>query len=143
MPEFNAKEFYTIGVKIANSYEDEAGYRTAIGRVYYACHLVGVFATSNKGWFHPTHTGDDHAGLWRALKQYGKYELADKIRALYALREHADYHIMTSEAVKCVCCSSVAKGANLVDFGSWQRAKEIATYILPKLENINPEKSRK
>jgi hypothetical protein len=138
MSTFDAREFYDIGKKIAEAYADEAGFRTAIGRAYYACHLVGVRATSNKGWFVPKYTGDDHSGLWRSLRLHGQRPTGDKLRELYVLREHADYHV-TSRTGECTHCDSVEEGASLTDADAWQTADAIAKDILPRLESINPK----
>lgn len=140
MSEFNEKEFYDLGVKIAKAYADEAGYRTAIGRVYYACYLTGAKATKNKGWFSPNYTAADHSALRRALKAKTKYALADKLSDLCVLREHADYHIENCPEGVCQYCDCVAPDENLVGDQTWVRAEKIASDILPKLEAINPEK---
>jgi len=142
MSVFDEKEFYDLGVKIARAYADEAGYRTAIGRVYYACYLTGTKATKNKGWFSPKYSADDHAALRRVLKAQAKDALADKLLDLYVLREHADYHTENRPAGKCGYCDRVAPNEDLVDAKMWQRAETIAAYILPRLESINPRKSR-
>src|SRR4030042_6376150 len=122
MSVFDAKEFHTLGIKIAEAYVNEAGYRTAISRAYYACHLVGVDATNNKGWFKPKYTGDDHSGLWRSLREHKQYPAADKLRELLALREHADYHVTNCPKGKCTHCDSVKQEANLTDVQMWQKA---------------------
>lgn len=139
MADFNAKEFFTLGVKIAEAYDNECGYRTAIGRVYYACHLIGSDATEQKGWFSPTYSAEDHSALCRVLKQRVK-GVGDKLRELVELREHADYHIKKRSTATCRYCENVASG-NLVDTQTWERAKSIASDILPKLEGIYPSKN--
>jgi len=142
MSEFDEKEFYDLGVKIARAYADEAGYRTAIGRVYYACYLIGAKATKNKGWFSPKYSAADHSALRRALKAQAKDALADKLLELYRLREHADYHVENCPGGECQYCDCVAPNEDLVGNQTWLRAETIAKYILPKLESINPEKRR-
>jgi len=123
---------------IAEEHASEAGYRTAIGRVYYACHLVGCEATSKKGWFDPKHSREDHSGLARALDDQGKKILSSKLRDLAELREHADYHTTKRANGRCHYCDDVADGGNLVKIVTWERAKTIAANILPKLEAIRP-----
>lgn len=143
MSEFDGKEFYNLGVKIAVTYRNEAGYRTAIGRAYYACYLVGANATKNKGWFSPTYSVSDHSALRRALKNRGKDGIADELLDLYILREHADYHIENCPAGKCEYCDGITSSEDLVGIQTWQRAETIATHVLPQLEIINPKKSHK
>jgi len=142
MSVFDEKEFYDLGVKIARAYADEASYRTAIGRVYYACYLTGAKAAKNKGWFSPKYSAADHAALRRALKDQAKYALADKLFDLYVLREHADYHIENCPEGECRYCDCVVPNENLVGAQTWVRAEKIANNILPKLESINPKKPR-
>lgn len=139
MADFNAKEFFTLGLKIADAYDNECGYRTAIGRVYYACHLVGSDATGQKGWFPPKYSAADHSGLWRVLKERGARGVGDKLRDLVELREHADYHIKKGSTDKCQYCNNLQGKAELVDKQIWERAKSIASNILPKLEDIYPQ----
>ncbi len=143
MAEFDAQEFFNLGLRLVNTFKTEAGYRTAIGRLYYACHLIGVRSTSKKGWFQPKYSKDDHRLLIQALKLYNKRAIADQLSALVVLREHADYHINKRSDGLCKLCNKVTEGCNLVDSSDWERAKSIAENILPKLiaiEPTNPEK---
>ena len=139
MANFNAKEFFGLGLKIADVHDNECGYRTAIGRVYYACHLIGSDATAQKGWFSPKYSAEDHSGLCRVLKDKGPRGVGNKLRDLVELREHADYHIKKRSTDTCQYCKNVADDANLVDKKTWERAKSISSDILPKLENIYPK----
>src|SRR4030042_2673213 len=141
MSDFNPKEFYNFGVSIAGRHTTEVGYRTAIGRLYYSCHLIGINSTKNKGWYKPRDTGDDHSGLRRSLRENHRDALADQLLDLQVLREHADYHTQKCEQGKCSCCDNVS-GGELVDEKTWERAKTITDHILPKLESINPENKR-
>jgi hypothetical protein len=142
MSEFDEKEFYDLGVKIASAYDNEAGYRTAIGRVYYACYLTGAKATKNKGWFSPKYSVADHSALRRALKDKAQDPLADKLLELYILREHADYHVENRPEGECKYCDCVASDEDLVGAQTWLRAETIARNILPRLESINPKRRR-
>jgi len=65
---FDAKEFFELGKRIVMTEANEAGYRTAINRAYYACHLVGCVTVGNKGWFKRTYRSDDHQALCRTLE---------------------------------------------------------------------------
>ena len=141
MSKFDGKGFYHLGVTIAEEHANEAGYRTAIGRVYYACFLVGLNATKRKGWFQPKNGAGDHSGLSRALRDKGKEQIAHKLIELYRLREHADYHTEICPTGECSCCDKVCESNNLVDYKTWQKAQIIADNILSKLESINPRHS--
>jgi hypothetical protein len=136
MTDFDAEQFFDIGRKIANKYANEGGYRTAIGRVYYACHLIGSDATKQKGWFAPRNRAEDHSGLCRALKDHNQTQIENKLRDLIELREHADYHIKKPSNGGCQYCKSV------VDKKVWERAESIASNILPKLKAIYPKQSK-
>ena len=141
MADFNAKEFFELGLKIADAYDNECGYRTAIGRIYYACHLIGSDATGQKGWFpRRTYSAADHSALCKVLKERGPRGVGDKLRDLLELREHADYHIKKRPDSECTYCRRVAASTNLVDKRIWERAEFIASDILPKLEAIYPRR---
>ena len=129
MADFNAREFFELGSQIANVYHSACAYRTAIGRAYYACFLTGRDAVSRKGWFSPSQRRDDHSAVRRALGERGPSGVADKLRDLSEMRDHADYH--TAPEGSCRYCESE-------DGESWQRALVIASDILPKLKAINP-----
>jgi hypothetical protein len=142
MADFNAKEFFELGLKIAHAHDYECGYRTAIGRLYYACHLIGIDATEQKGWFSPKYGAPDHSALWRVLKEHHVRGVGDKLRELVELREHADYHIKKRSTGGCQYCEHVAEGVNLVNKQTWERAESIASDILPKLEAIYPQQHK-
>jgi len=129
MADFNAREFFEFGTQIADAYGSSSAYRTAIGRAYYACFLIGRDAISRKGWFSPSGRSDDHSAVRRTLSEHGPGGVSDKLRDLNEMREHADYHTRSEQA--CRYCQST-------DGNSWQRAQVIASDILPKLEAINP-----
>jgi hypothetical protein len=136
MADFNPQEFFIIGIDIANKYGNDCGYRTAIGRVYYACHLIGSDAAEKKGWFHPKHGAGDHSRLWRELRDKNKESIARKLQDLYAMREHADYHIEKSSHSGCRYCNSG------IEKQTWERASAIANNILPQLEAIYPTQQK-
>ncbi len=135
---FNAQEFLQLGLRLVDYEPNEAGYRTAINRAYYACHLIGCESTAKKGWFKPRYTFRDHADLWRALKQHTPWW--NKLRVLYELREHADYHIDPPQQSlnSCPYCDDKTDTTALVDENTWIIARDIANDILPRLKNIMP-----
>ena len=138
MPNFDAKDFYSLALKIANTFPNEAGYRTAVGRAYYACHLVGEDSTVQKGWFHPDHGATDHRGLSKVFRDHSLVSISDKLRELIELREHVDYHMSKSTTEHCSYCELVKGDSPLVDETTWKRAKALADDLLPRLESIKP-----
>ncbi len=139
MVRFNAQEFLQLGLKLVSYEPNEAGYRTAINRVYYACFLIGRESTYRKGWFTPKYDGTDHSALRRALQSA---KLGSKLRSLYELREHADYHIdptQQSPNNRCSYCDGKTDTTALVDEDTWVIAREIANDILPRLQSIMPK----
>ncbi len=139
MVRFDAQEFLQLGLRLASYEPNEAGFRTAINRAYYACHLIGCESTAKKGWFNRQYNSGDHFGLVRALKQHTR--LGDKLRVLYELREHADYHIDPTQqppSKPCSYCDSKADSTALVDEDTWGMASVIANEILPRLQSIMP-----
>ena len=136
---FNAQEFLQLGLRLVSYEPNEAGYRTAINRAYYACHLIGRESTARKGWFKPGYTGRDHYGLWEALKQHTLW--GNKLQVLYELREHADYHIDSKKQSpnnSCPYCNSKTDTTALVDENTWVIARDIANDIFPRLQSIMP-----
>ena len=140
MVRFNAQEFLQLGLRLVSCEPNEAGYRTAINRAYYACHLIGCESTARKGWFTPKYTGRDHIGLCQTLKEHTPW--GNKLLDLYELREHADYHIAPSQQPpnnSCSYCDSKTDTEALVDEDTWVRARDIANDILPLLQSIMPK----
>lgn len=139
MVRFNAQEFLQLGLRLVSYEPNEAGYRTAINRVYYACHLIGCESTARKGWFSPKYSGEDHSGLCRTLSSYTNW--GSKLRTLYELREHADYHIDPTQqppSSRCPYCDGKTDTTALVDENTWIIARDIANDILPRLQSIMP-----
>ncbi len=142
MVKFNAQEFLQLGLRLVSHEPNEAGYRTAINRAYYACFLIGRESTTRKGWFSPppSYAAGDHSGLRRALNRVPN--LPDKLLALYELREHADYHIDPKQQPpnnSCSYCDGKNDTTTLVDENTWIRARDIANDILPRLQSIMPK----
>ena len=136
---FDAQEFLQLGLRLVSHEPNEAGYRTAINRAYYACHLIGRESTAKKGWFKPRYDYSDHRGLWLELRKHTPWW--NKLRVLYELREHADYHIdptQQSPDNHCSYCDGKNDTITLVDKNTWIRARDIANDILPRLQNIMP-----
>ena len=139
MVRFNAQEFLQLGLRLVSYEPNEAGYRTAINRAYYACHLIGRESTARKGWFTPKYNVTDHSGLWRALKQHTSWW--NKLRTLSELRDHADYHIDPTQQPpdnSCSYCNSKTDTTALVDENTWVIARDIANDIFPRLQSIMP-----
>ena len=136
---FNAQEFLQLGLRLVGYEPNEAGYRTAINRAYYACHLIGCDSTARKGWFTPEYNANDHSGLMRVLRR--NTNLGHKLRDLYELRVHADYHIDPKQQPldnSCSYCTGKTNATHLVDKDTWARARYIANDILPRLQSIAP-----
>ena len=136
---FNAQEFLQLSLRLVSYEPNEAGYRTAINRAYYACFLIGRESATRKGWLIPSYRGDDHSGLRRALDKVPN--LSDKLLDLYQLREHADYHIDPKQQPpnnSCSYCRNQTEITPLVNEDTWKRAKAIAENILPRLQSLMP-----
>lgn len=138
---FSAEEFLRLGLKLVSNEPNEAGYRTAINRVYYACHLVGRESAHEKGWFTPKYGAPDHSGLYRSLMQRTRW--GAKLRRLYELREHADYHVSPKQQAlgSCPDCGRASDIEPLASDKTWEEAKSIAQDIFPRLVGLRPEGS--
>lgn len=64
---FTAKDFYQLALWIVEQKADEASFRTAISRAYYAAHLLAIEKAQEKKGLKPKGTGDDPMGVIRAL----------------------------------------------------------------------------
>jgi len=131
---FDPKEYFTLGCSVAESAANEAAYRTAINRAYYACHLIGRESTLQKGWFVPTYSALDHKKLCRVLKDKAGYGSGVKLLSLYVNREHADYHT-GSHPDDNECCRQDIDNI-------WSNSKATAEFLIPKLQSIFPTKSK-
>ncbi|MEK7396088.1 MAG: hypothetical protein AAB116_04030 [Candidatus Poribacteria bacterium] len=69
----------------------EAAYRSAVSRAYYAafCHSR-EYARSNYG-FVPTGTGEDHRLVRDVFRRRGISEISDRLKALHQWRKMCDY----------------------------------------------------
>ena len=138
---FNPNDFYTLAVWLSGAKPDEGGFRTAIGRAYYAVHLLAVEKAKARG-FEPKGTGDDHRGIINYLKTGRTSGLASRIISLRMLREHADYHLDFSQTIvlrQCDLCNKAQKAsasAPTVTATDWQEAKTLSDSCLPLIEKL-------
>lgn len=126
MPSFDPGEFWLLSLDLANQATSEADYRTAANRAYYACHLTGCM----NGLIERTYDANEHSALWRALRNRN-FSGWNKLRSLYEIREHADYHI-DSEDPHNVSCNYCKANAELM----WGVAKAITEDILPRIKSM-------
>ena len=76
--------------RLTRDAENEADYRSAISRAYYACHLVArdaLFGVDARGGRRPSH----RAIIGIVAKTEGQDDDADGLRLLKTMREVADY----------------------------------------------------
>jgi hypothetical protein len=139
MADFDPGEFLALAVKLSTTEPTEAAYRTCINRLYYACHLTGIYSTAAKGWFVPAHSAADHRGLVTCLK--GRVSWYTQLEDLLEMREHADYHItprLSGQSRACKYCSDGDSTKFNINQETWDRALGIAQYLHPRLRNIAP-----
>lgn len=141
MPTFDAATFIHTINKIVKADPIEADFRTAINRVYYACHLIGRSALTQKGWYQPKYTGEDHRGIITKLQEHTPW--GSKLLTLLRLREHVDYCTDSADrrTSPCSYCQEASsKAVLLVDNNMWEQAKAIQEDILPRLKALFPTK---
>ena len=118
--------------RLARTAEDEADYRSAINRAYYACHLVArdaLFGVDAGGGKRPSH--------WAVIKSVAKAESvandADKLGRLKWMREAADYVTDSShpEVQDVFAESRVSDWAGLA-----ARALAVAGALIPRLRML-------
>ena len=118
--------------RLAWTSENEADYRSAVSRAYYACHLVArdaLFGVDAGGGRRPSH--------WAVINSVAKTEEndADRLRRLKRMREAADYVTDSSHPdVQSVFASGLAS-----DWASLAaRALAIAGALIPRLRTLQP-----
>ena len=109
MPPFPPRDFYDFSLWLVGQRQDEASLRTAINRLYYACHLWAKVSLVRKGNWSPTGYGPDHSRVIRALKPGRTNMLSQYLDTLRYLREHADYHIDATAVgtEDCIHCKKI------------------------------------
>ena len=118
--------------RLARTAENEADYRSAISRAYYACHLVArdaLFGVDAAGGRRPSH--------WAVINSVGKAEEngADRLRRLKRMREVADYvtDSLHPEVQAVFANSRVSGWASLAT-----RALAVADALIPRLRALPP-----
>ena len=138
---FEAKDFYELALWLATTKKDEASFRSAISRAYYAAHLLAVEKAQSRKRFAPKGTGDDHMGVIRALNLGKTNTIATRLVKLLARRTHADYHLKTSDDIQEVCdyCKELRRISAShvgVDQSFWEQAKADTEKILNLLQTL-------
>ena len=120
--------------RLARTAENEADYRCAVNRAYYACHLIArdaLFGVDAGGGRRPSHT----AVIKSIAAHPGGAEDADGLRELKAMREAADYVTDSShpDVQRVFAESRVSDWASLADW-----ALSIADALIPRLRTLPP-----
>lgn len=130
---FDPGDFRKLALWLVEQRSDESSLRTAISRTYYAGHHLAVDRLKQKRNWSPTGTGRDHIEVIRQLKPGKTSGISNYLDELRMLREHADYHLESSESVSnrgCSFCKKIREsaptGAPNVTMGHWQNAKEVS-----------------
>ena len=124
--------FLVQAQRLARTAENEADYRSAISRAYYACHLVArdaLFGVDTAGGRRPSHQA--------VISSVGKAEEngADRLRRLKRMRETADYVTDSShhEVQAVFVDSRVSDWASLA-----ARALAVEGALIPRLRTLPP-----
>ena len=126
--------FLVQAQRLAGTAENEADYRSAINRAYYACHLTArdaLFGVDARGGRRPSHS----AVINSVANTPGLHQDARRLWGLKRMREVADYVTDSSHPdVQDVFANSrVADWAGLV-----ARALAIADALIPRLRALPP-----
>ncbi len=104
---FDPYEFFRLGQRLLQTWNDEETHRTAIGRAYYACHLIARDAMfgQDKKYLTGTlkkrilgHRGGDHDTIVKAIAVHPRVPLgslktlSDQLGELKDARVQADYY---------------------------------------------------
>ena len=128
------ERFLVQAHRLARTAEDEADYRSAINRAYYACHLAArdaLFGVDARGGRRPSH--------WAVINSVdrapGRHRDARRLRELKSMREAADYVTDSShpDVQRVFADGRVSDWANLA-----ARALAIAVALIPRLRTLPP-----
>ena len=128
------ERFLVQAQRLAGTAEDDANYRSATNRAYYACHLVALdalFGVDAGGGKRPSH--------WAVIKAVaghrGGEEDANDLRRLKRMREVADYVTDSShpEVQGVFDENSASDWASLADW-----ALAVAGALIPRLRALPP-----
>ena len=128
------KLFLFQAQRLAWTAENEADYRSAVSRAYYACHLVArdaLFGVDAGGGRRPSHW----AVINSADRAPGWHQDARWLRELKAMREAADYVTDSShpDVQRVFAENRVADWASLAEW-----ALAIADALIPRLRTLPP-----
>ncbi len=122
--------------RLARTAENEADYRSAISRAYYACHLTArdaLFGVDAGGGGRPSH--------WAVINSVARAEenAADRLRRLKRVREVADYVTDSSHPE----VQGVFANGRASDWASLAgRALAVAHRLIPRLRALQPQARR-
>lgn len=142
MPPFPPREFQTLALWLVEQRKDEASLRTAISRLYYACHLLAKHSLIEKRNWTPSGRGDDHSGVIRELRRGKTTGLGNYLDNLRTFREHADYHVepTVSGAENCSVCRKIRQSGSpppqYVTIEHWDNAKKLSERCLSLIDRI-------
>ena len=126
--------FLGQALRLANDAENEADYRSAISRAYYACHLVArdaLFGVDAGGGRRPSHW----AVINSVNKVPGRHWDAYLLQALKRMREVADYVTDSSHPE----VRRVFGRSQVVDWeGLAAAALAVAGEVVPRLRRLSP-----
>lgn len=90
---FDPLKFLTLAEQLAvNAGVDEAHYRSAVSRAYYALFLLARQRLEATGRFVPSTRGDDHRDVIAVLRSMSQRD-GDQLDKLRAERNRADYNL--------------------------------------------------
>ena len=126
--------FYVQAERLARDAENEADYRSAVGRAYYACHLVArdaLFGVDARGGRRPSHWAV--IGIVAAIE--GHDDDANGLRLLKMMREVADYVTDSSHP-------EVRRAFEESQVEDWEglaaAALAVAGEVIPRLRRLPP-----
>lgn len=110
---FDPLAFLEVARALTGAPQSEAGFRTAIGRAYYAVFLLGRERTGVRA------KKDVHKRVLQAIgHRLGKHT-RDQLDSLRLLRSRADYDVLA-----------------VISDGDWQKAEALVQHLLPKIRSI-------
>lgn len=148
---FDPSEFFRLGQRLIRAWDDDATYRTTIGRAYYSCFLhardamfgsdgIGLTSKLKKQILRAANkkSGGDHEAVVLALSQHKKVRpgkakvLSDQLGQLKALRVQADYKLdsLSPELVRLFSDYSVKDWKGLA-----HTSLTLASQLLPSLKS--------
>ena len=116
---FDWKEFLNLARFLEGDtscqYEEEAAWRSAVSRAYYAAYCYACHFARDRHGFSLTYTADDHQEVRRHFRRRGMVDIAAKLDRLRQWRNECDYRPDTPDRLPLIVRSAVSRAQEVLN----------------------------